>query len=160
MKSVLNPKSRRVRITDYFETTAADMLNAIRAQGLEGVVGNKKDSRYEVGKRSGSWAKFRLNSGQELLIGGFIPGVHGVDAIVVGYFGGEELMYVGPSPQRFRASFEAKPASAVLIFAGLHSIKLKQGGNFEADIPAQPLLMHCSINALRSPAAKFSGFRG
>jgi ATP-dependent DNA ligase len=57
MKSVLNPKSRRVRITDYFETTAADMLNAIRTQGLEGVVAKKKDSRYEVGKRSGSWAK-------------------------------------------------------------------------------------------------------
>jgi ATP-dependent DNA ligase len=120
MKSVLNPKSRRVRITDYFETTAADMLNAIRAQGLEGVVAKKKDSRYEVGKRSGSWAKFRLNSGQELVIGGFIPGVHGVDAIVVGYYRGEELMYVA----RVRNGFV--PASRRQVFAKLKSLVISQ----------------------------------
>ena len=51
-----------------------------------GVVAKRKDSRYEIGKRSGSWAKYRLNSGQELVIGGYIPGTHGVDAIVVGYY--------------------------------------------------------------------------
>lgn len=54
------------------------MLRAARAQRLEGVVAKRKDSRYEAGKRSGSWAKYRLNRGQELVIGGFVPGPHGV----------------------------------------------------------------------------------
>jgi ATP-dependent DNA ligase len=113
MKSVLELESPRIRITDYFETSAADMLNAIRAQGLEGVVAKRKDSRYEIGKRSGSWAKYRLNSGQELVIGGYIPGAHGVDAIVVGYYRGDDLIYVA----RVRNGFV--PASRRQVFARL-----------------------------------------
>jgi ATP-dependent DNA ligase len=65
--------------------SAATMLQSAREQGLEGVVAKRCDSRYEAGKRSGAWAKFRLNAGQELLIGGYVPGAHGVEAIIVGY---------------------------------------------------------------------------
>jgi ATP-dependent DNA ligase len=57
MKSVLSFKPPRVRIIDYFEVPATDMLSVARAQGLEGVVAKKRDGRYEIGKRSGSWAK-------------------------------------------------------------------------------------------------------
>jgi bifunctional non-homologous end joining protein LigD len=113
MKSVLKLESSRIRITDYFEAAAADMLSAARGQGLEGVVAKRKNSRYEVGSRSGSWAKYRLNSGQELVIGGYIPGAHGVDAIVVGYYRGEDLIYVA----RVRNGFV--PASRRQIFARL-----------------------------------------
>jgi DNA ligase D-like protein (predicted ligase) len=113
MKFVLKFRSPRVRITDYFEVPAADMLSAIREQGLEGVVAKRRDSHYEVGKRSGSWAKYRLNSGQELVIGGYIPGTHGVDAIVVGYYRGEDLMYVA----RVRNGFV--PASRRQVFTKL-----------------------------------------
>jgi ATP-dependent DNA ligase len=69
MKSVLRLHSPLIRIAEYFEVSAGDILSAARAHGLEGVVAKRKDSRYEVGKRSGSWAKYRLNSGQELVIG-------------------------------------------------------------------------------------------
>jgi bifunctional non-homologous end joining protein LigD len=113
MKSVLKLKSPRVRIVDHFEVPAADMLSAIRAQGLEGVVAKRRDSRYEIGKRSGSWAKYRLNSGQELVIGGYFPGAHGVDAIVVGYYRGDDLIYVA----RVRNGFV--PASRRQVFARL-----------------------------------------
>jgi bifunctional non-homologous end joining protein LigD len=47
-----------------------------------------------AGKRSGSWAKYRLNSGQELVIGGYIPGAHGLESIIVGYYKESELIYV------------------------------------------------------------------
>jgi len=113
MKSVLKFESPRIHITDYFEASVKDMLSAARGQGLEGVVAKRKDSRYEIGKRSGSWAKYRLNSGQELVIGGYIPGAHGVDAIVVGYYRGDDLIYVA----RVRNGFV--PASRRQIFARL-----------------------------------------
>jgi bifunctional non-homologous end joining protein LigD len=113
MKSVLKFASSRIRIADYFETSAEDMLSAIRGQGLEGVVAKRKDGQYEVGKRSGSWAKYRLNSGQELVIGGYIPGPHGVDAIVVGYYRGQDLIYVA----RVRNGFV--PASRRQLFTKL-----------------------------------------
>src|SRR5215471_12516271 len=113
MKSVLKFESPRIHITDYFEVSVKDMLSAARGQGLEGVVAKRKNSRYEPGKRSGSWAKYRLNSGQELVIGGYIPGARGVDAIVVGYYRGEDLLYVA----RVRNGFV--PASRRQVFARL-----------------------------------------
>jgi bifunctional non-homologous end joining protein LigD len=113
MKSVLKLESPRIHIAEHFEASAGDMLSAARGQGLEGVIAKRKDSRYEVGKRSGAWAKYRLNSGQELVIGGYIPGAHGVDAIVVGYYRGEELIYVA----RVRNGFV--PASRRQTFARL-----------------------------------------
>jgi len=113
MKSVLKLESPRIRITDYFEVSTGDMLSAARGQGLEGVVAKRKDSRYEVGKRSGAGAKYRLNSGQELVIGGYVPGTHGVDAIVVGYYRGQNLIYVA----RVRNGFV--PASRRQVFARL-----------------------------------------
>jgi len=116
MKSVLKFESARIRITDYFEASAADMLRAVRGQGLEGVVAKRKNSRYEVGKRGGSWAKYRLNSGQELVIGGYVPGAHGLDAIVVGYYQGEDLIYVA----RVRNGFV--PSSRRQIFARLRPL--------------------------------------
>ena len=33
---------------------------------------------YQPGKRSGAWIKYRVNRGQELVIGGYSPGPHGV----------------------------------------------------------------------------------
>jgi ATP-dependent DNA ligase len=51
-----------VRISDFFETSAAAMLSsAVREQDL-GVVGKRKDSRYEPGKRTGAWVKHRAIS--------------------------------------------------------------------------------------------------
>ena len=54
-----------------------------------------------------------MNNGQELVIGGYVPGVHGVDAIVVGYYRGEDLIYVA----RVRNGFV--PASRRQMFAKL-----------------------------------------
>jgi bifunctional non-homologous end joining protein LigD len=68
LRSVLKFHSPRIRIAEYFEASAAAMLESTAEQGLEGVVAKRKDSRYEVGKRSGAWAKHRINNGQELVI--------------------------------------------------------------------------------------------
>jgi len=94
LKSKVQFQSPRVRIADYFETSAETMLQSAREQGLEGVVAKRKNSLYEAGKRSGAWAKFRLNSGQELVIGGYVLGAHGVDSVIVGYYKESELIYV------------------------------------------------------------------
>jgi ATP-dependent DNA ligase len=113
MNSVLKFSSPRIRIAQYFETSAEEMIRATRQQGLEGVVAKRKDSRYEAGKRSGSWAKYRLNRGQELVIGGYVPGSHGLDSIIVGYYREQELIYVA----RVRNGFV--PASRREVFEKL-----------------------------------------
>jgi bifunctional non-homologous end joining protein LigD len=47
------------------------------------------------GDRSGAWVKVRANRGQELVIGGYIPGSTTFDSILVGYYEGGDLMYTG-----------------------------------------------------------------
>src|SRR5215469_15747047 len=94
MRSVLQFRSPQIRLSDYFETSATDMLHAVREQHLEGVVAKRKDSVYEPGKRTGAWVKYRVNRGQELVIGGYMPSTKSLDAIIVGYYKGDDLIYV------------------------------------------------------------------
>jgi bifunctional non-homologous end joining protein LigD len=44
------------------------------ASGFEGVVGKRKDSRYESGKRSASWLKVKPTQTQDFVIGGYTQG--------------------------------------------------------------------------------------
>jgi ATP-dependent DNA ligase len=111
MKSVLKLRSPRIRISDQFEVSVNDMLAAVRQQQLEGVIGKRKDSLYQPGKRTGAWIKYRVNRGQELVIGGYIPGPHGFDSLIVGYYRGKDLVYVarvrnGFVPASRRQAFE------------------------------------------------------
>ena len=65
IKSKIKLNSGRIRIAEQFESSASDMLAAVRQQQLEGVIGKRKDSLYEPGIRSSSWVKCRVNRGQE-----------------------------------------------------------------------------------------------
>jgi DNA ligase D-like protein (predicted ligase) len=90
----LTLRSQRIRVSEQFESSANDMTAAVRQQQLEGIIGKRKDSLYEPGRRTGAWIKYRVNRGQELVIGGYIPGPHGFDSLIVGYYRGNNLVYV------------------------------------------------------------------
>jgi len=113
LKSVVAIRDKRIRISDYIEATPEALLSAVREQGLEGIVGKQKDSHYQPGKRSGAWIKYRVNRGQEFVIGGYFPGAHGFDSLIVGYYDGDKLVYVA----RTRNGFV--PASRRQVFSRL-----------------------------------------
>jgi ATP-dependent DNA ligase len=113
LKSLVTIRDNRIRISDYIEAGASEVLAAVREQQLEGIVGKRRDSNYEPGKRSGAWIKHRVNLGQEFVIGGYFPGPHGIDSLIVGYYDGDRLMYVA----RTRNGFV--PASRRLVFSKL-----------------------------------------
>jgi bifunctional non-homologous end joining protein LigD len=50
------------------------LLEATEAQGLEGIVAKRLDSRYEPGRRTGAWLKIKHTRRQELVIAGWLPG--------------------------------------------------------------------------------------
>jgi DNA ligase D-like protein (predicted ligase) len=106
-------RSGWIRLSEQFDISADQMLAAVREQGLEGVVVKRRESLYEPGKRTGSWAKMRINKGQEFVIGGFMPGPHGVDSIIVGYNRGKDLYYVA----RVRNGFV--PATRRMVYEKL-----------------------------------------
>ena len=113
LKSLVIVDDKRLRISDYVEAAPRDLLSAAREQGLEGIIGKRKDSPYQPGKRSGAWIKYRVNRGQEFVIGGYFPGPHGFDSLIVGYYEGDKLTYVA----RTRNGFV--PASRRQVFSRL-----------------------------------------
>jgi len=86
--------SPRIQFVDYLETSAANILAAAKEQGLEGVIAKRRDSLYQPGRRTGAWVKYRINRGQEFVIGGYTPGPHGIDSLIVGYYRGKDFVYV------------------------------------------------------------------
>jgi bifunctional non-homologous end joining protein LigD len=62
----------RWRTVDVFDDGAA-LLEATEKQGLEGVVAKRLDSRYECGKRSPAWIKYKHRRHGVFLVGGWMP---------------------------------------------------------------------------------------
>src|SRR6202008_3874150 len=113
LKCFVAIRDKRIRISDYVEAAPEALLSAVREQGLEGIVGKQKDSHYQPGKRSGAWIKYRVNRGQEFVIGGYFPGPHGIDSLIVGYYDEDRLMYVAGTRDGF------VPASRRQVFSKL-----------------------------------------
>jgi ATP-dependent DNA ligase len=75
-----------LRLSPLLQAPSREVLEAVHKLGLEGVVGKRIDSIYEPGERSGAWIKHRTNREQEFVIGGYIPGAHGFDGLLVGVY--------------------------------------------------------------------------
>jgi bifunctional non-homologous end joining protein LigD len=97
-----------------------DVIQAVSDVGLEGIVAKRRGSRYESGKRSGAWQKFKLQQGQEFVIGGYKPENTNFQSIVVGYYENKKLRFAG----RVRAGFTAAQRAA--IFEVLHPLKTEK----------------------------------
>src|SRR5688572_6307104 len=104
-----------VRYIPDLEARLSDLVHAVKAQGFEGLVAKRRNSRYEPGLRSGAWMKMRVNRGQELVIGGYTIGTRTFDALVIGYYEGSRLMYAS----RTRNGFT--PATRLQLFGKLRS---------------------------------------
>lgn len=105
------PKLRDpVRYSPVLEASLSDLIESVKAQGLEGLVAKRMDSRYEPGQRSGAWQKMRVNQGQEFVIGGYTASPKNFDALIFGYYEGGKLMYAA----RTRNGFT--PASREQLF--------------------------------------------
>jgi len=90
-----------VLLSQELPGTAAQVAAAVRQLGLEGVIAKRRDSRYAAGQRSGAWVKLKLDRQQEFVVGGYRPGPHGVDALLVGYYEARQLRFAG----KVRAGF-------------------------------------------------------
>jgi bifunctional non-homologous end joining protein LigD len=75
------------------------LLDAARAQALEGVMAKRLDSPYCPGKRTRDWLKIKAKMNQELVIGGWQPGegrrLNTLGSLLVGYFEDGVFRYAG-----------------------------------------------------------------
>ena len=84
-----------VLMSEDLPGSAADVIAAVRGLGLEGIIAKRRDSRYRPGLRTDTWLKLKLELQQEFVIGGYRPGSHGVDALIVGFYDGKRLRFAG-----------------------------------------------------------------
>jgi DNA ligase D-like protein (predicted ligase) len=81
-----------ISLSENIEAAPADLIRVVKEFGFEGIVAKRKDSLYESGKRTGAWLKYKVNRGQEFVVGGYTPG-NPFDALIVGYYEAEKLLY-------------------------------------------------------------------
>jgi len=86
-----------VRLSEHVETGGPELLQKACALGAEGIISKRADSTYHSG-RGGDWLKMKCLHEQEFVVGGYtLPtsGIHGVGALVLGYYKDGELLYAG-----------------------------------------------------------------
>ncbi len=106
--NVLSRLDEPIRESPEFAAGLPDLIQSVKAQGLEGLVAKRRDSPYEPGQRSGAWQKMRVNQGQEFVIGGYTPSAENFDAIIFGYYESGKLMYAGRTRNGFTPSTREK----------------------------------------------------
>jgi ATP-dependent DNA ligase len=116
LESIIRPNDH-LAFSTVTDRSAKEMVKWITDQGLEGVVAKRADSVYQPGLRTGLWSKHRITMGQEFVVGGYTPSANGVDALVVGFYRGKDLIYAG----RVRAGFV--PATRKEVFSKIKHLK-------------------------------------
>lgn len=83
----------------YHVGNGAGLLEASRAQGLEGVVAKRMNCPYVSGRRSQGWVKVKNVRSAEVVVGGWTFGDGGragrLGALVIGFYEDGELRYAG-----------------------------------------------------------------
>jgi DNA ligase D-like protein (predicted ligase) len=87
--------------------TLEDLVQSVKAYGLEGLVAKRRTSHYEPGRRSGAWRKMRVNRSQEFVIGGYTIGTNSFDALVFGYYDRDQLTYSARTRSGFTPAIRA-----------------------------------------------------
>ena len=100
-EKVLKQLEEPIRFSSDLHASLPDLINSVKAQGLERSVAKRRDSIYEPGQRSGSWQTMRINQGQEFVIGGYTPSAKNFDALVLGYYNNSNLIYAARTRSGF-----------------------------------------------------------
>jgi bifunctional non-homologous end joining protein LigD len=87
------PTSTAVILSETFQTSAQQLLRSARELGLEGIVAKRADSLYEPGKRSRAWVKYKIQQGQEFVVGGYKIGAP-LESLLIGYYDKGQLVFL------------------------------------------------------------------
>jgi len=94
LERTLSGISDPIRRSAVLQASAPRVIQAVKKQGLEGIVAKRSGSRYESGQRSGQWVKFKTSQGQEFVVGGYRVGKNYFDNLAIGYYAGDRLLFV------------------------------------------------------------------
>jgi bifunctional non-homologous end joining protein LigD len=98
LRKLLDGRNRTVQFSESFEDGPA-LMRAAKERRLEGIMGKRLDSRYQPGKRTRDWLKFKAHGEQEFVIAGYTRGKGrrewSFGSLVLGVYNQEGLEWVG-----------------------------------------------------------------
>ena len=147
---LLGRKTRLIRYSASLGEDAKKLLKQVEKLGLEGLVGKRKDSFYEPGRRSGAWIKLKRHHQQEFVIGGFTDpegGRRHFGALLVGFHEKNKLRFCGKVGTGFDGKLLADLAARFKTLARPEcpfvNLPEKRSGRFGAGVtPAQMKSCH------------------
>jgi bifunctional non-homologous end joining protein LigD len=78
------------QVPEHHVGEGTELLDAVVAQGLEGVIAKRLGSSYQPGSRRGDWRKVKRQQRQEFVIGGWTEGAgkrsDSLGALLLGYY--------------------------------------------------------------------------
>lgn len=94
------PAGPILRLSEAFPREGRAFYRAAQDQRLEGIVGKRKASVYEPGRRTGAWVKVKVRKTLHAVVGGYTQGRRGrkshFGALLVGLYDGKgRLQYIG-----------------------------------------------------------------
>ena len=94
LKQILQPNDV-IRYSEHFPGTGAELLEAAKAQGLEGIIAKRASSFYES-RRTSDWVKFKLVTTDEFVLCGMIKGEREpFGALALGIYDHGKLKWAG-----------------------------------------------------------------
>ena len=149
----------RLAVSRAVEREGVALFALTKQQGLEGIVAKRKDSRYQLGKRSGDWIKIKNLIDEDFVLCGYIVKEAGIVSAVLGQYQGGGLCYCGHATLGVsRRAVERYPTAPQCPFAILPA------GNEKAVWFAPPRPVCTVTYMLRTPGGgirhpRFKGFR-
>jgi ATP-dependent DNA ligase len=118
LEHALEPVTEPIRLSQPLTAPVEALIAAAKEHGLEVLIAKDLNSPYQSGIRTGGWTKYKINQGQELVIGGYLPGQPTFDALLVGYYKQDKLLFVGKIRNGFVPNVKADVAKR---FRGLET---------------------------------------
>lgn len=108
-----------VQVGTYVEDEGKALFKLIKEKGMEGIIAKRKDSTYQLGRRTSDWPKIKARLQQESVVGGFTEGKgsrKNLGALLLGAYRNGNLHYFGHSgcsspkdpPSGIRQKFQKK----------------------------------------------------
>jgi DNA ligase D-like protein (predicted ligase) len=106
---------KNVQLSPILPGNASEVIAHVRNFEFEGVIAKRLDSIYTPGQTSDKWQKQKTQRSADFLVGGYIPGRYGVEALVIGENRDGEFYFVESVKNGFVPATRQKVFDAIKV---------------------------------------------
>lgn len=118
----LMPPAGVIKLSENFESSATEFLEAASKMGLEGIIAKKADSTYLPGERTRNWLKIKTARRHEVVIGGYTKNENSpkpFSSLLVGVYENGQLQYTG----KIGTGFNSKQQASMMALFKTRTVK-------------------------------------